>query len=348
MRILWLSPWMRPLARVYVEALRASGHDCLLITSDQHYQPMTALDYERVLDPRPKDPCTVPPLLRVVAEARRFRPDVVLVELVWDPRWLLLTRLAPVVHLVHDDRPHDLTEVRPAWQRALFERFNRRSAAVVAFSECVADRLSRRLSRPARVVPLTSDVSEVDVPENPAPRKDFVLYGRMSPYKNVPVALRAWHRHVTSPAYRGDRLLLLGDGPADVDPAELPPACEWRRGRYSYPDVLPVLAAAKGSVAHYRLATQSGVQLLSMQLGVTPIVSDSGGLPEFQPPGEPGIGVDDVPGLAAAFDTLAEPHVAAKRGAASRAHYLRNFAAGTSAARLADVLADVLTGVARR
>lgn len=341
MRILWLSPWMRTLARVYVEALGEAGHDCLLITSDQHYQPMTALDHERVLDPRPKDPRTVPPLLRTVAQARRFRPDVVLVELVWDPRWLLFTRLAPMVHLVHDDRPHDRTEVRPGWQRALYERFNRRAAAVVAFSECVAARLSPRLPRPARVVPLTSDVSELDIPENPVRRKDFVLYGRLSPYKNVPVVLRAWQRHVASPAYRGDRLLLLGDGPADVDPAGLPAGCEWRRGRYSYPEVLPTLAAAKGSVAHYRLATQSGVQLLSMQLGVTPIVSDSGGLPEFQPPGEPGIGVDDVAGLAAAFGTLAEPHVAAKRGAASRAHYLRNFAAGRSAARLADVLGEV-------
>src|SRR5207237_5978918 len=62
------------------------------------------LEYERVLDPRPKDPRTIAPLLRTHAELRRWRPDVVLAELVWDPRWLLLARLAPLVHLVHDDR----------------------------------------------------------------------------------------------------------------------------------------------------------------------------------------------------------------------------------------------------
>ena len=337
MRVLWLSPWMRPLARVYVDALHADGHDCRLVTSDQHYQKVSPREYERVLDPRPKDPRTTGPLLRVHAELRRWRPDVVVAELVWDPRWLLLARLAPLVHLVHDDGPHDATENRPAWQRALFERFNRRAAAVVTFSAHVAG----QLSHPARVVPLTSDVAEAELPENPARRKNFVLYGRMSPYKNVPVALAAWRRHLDSPEYRGDRLLLLGDGPADIDHQMLPPACEWRRERYDYAAVLPVLAGAKASLVHYRQATQSGVQLLSMQLGVTPIVSDSGGLPEFQPPGEPAVGVDDVIGLAGLLGQLADQVAAVERGAATRAHYLRRYAAGHSAAELVKVLAEV-------
>jgi glycosyltransferase involved in cell wall biosynthesis len=188
------------------------------------------------------------------------------------------------------------------------------------------------------VVPLTSDVPEADLPSPPDERRDFVLYGRMSPYKNVPVALQAWEKHLASGRHRGDRLLLIGDGPIDV---ALPAHCEWRRGRYSYADVLPVLAQAKGSVVHYRLATQSGVQLLSMQLGVTPIVSDSGGLPEFQPPGEPGLGVDDVAGLAAAFDDLADPDVAAHRGKAARSHFAEHFGATRSAERLAAVLGSV-------
>ncbi len=114
MRVLWLSPWMRPLARMYVDALHSAGHECLLVTSDQHYEPAGALGYERVLDPRPKDLRTLRPLLRTVGEARAFRPDVVVVELVWDPRWLALTQLAPTVHLVHDDQPHDATEPAPA------------------------------------------------------------------------------------------------------------------------------------------------------------------------------------------------------------------------------------------
>lgn len=331
MRVLWLSPWMRTLSRVYVEALHDLGHECRLVTSDQHYEKAAALPYETVLNPRPKDPRTWDPLLRTVNAARQWRPDVVVVELVWDPRWTLFTRLAPTVHLVHDDAPHDATEVRPAWQRHLFARFNRRAARLVTFSEHVA----HRLPYPASVVPLTSDVLARDVPA-PAPEKrDFVLYGRMSPYKNVPVALEAWRRHVASTYYRGDRLLLLGDGPLEVD---LPAQCEWRRERYSYARVLPLISRAKGSLVHYRQATQSGVQLLSMQLGVTPIVSDSGGLPEFQPVDEPPVGVDDVKGLAAAIGGLADPEVAWKRGEASRMHFERVFSARESAQVLAEVL----------
>jgi len=331
---------MRPLARVYVDALRAAGHECLLVTSDQHYQPLAARADERVLDPRPRDPRTIGPLLRVHAEARRWRPDVVVVELVWDPRWLLLANLAPLVHLIHDDQPHDATEARPGWQWSLFNHFTNRAARTVTFSEYVADRLAPQLRRPAAVVPLTSDVADADVPASPAARRNFVLYGRMSPYKNVPVALRAWREHLASGAHRGDRLLLLGDGPLDIAPSDLPPYTEWRRGRYAYPDVLGVLAGAKGSLVHYRQATQSGVQLLSLQLGVPPIVSDSGALPDFQPPDEPPIGVDDVAGLAGAFAGLADPAIAAARGKACQDHFASRFTARRSTEALAQVLAE--------
>lgn len=336
MKIAWLSPWLRTLARVQVDALHQAGHECRLVTSDQHYQPMTARGYERVLDPRPRDPRTLAPLLRVVREMRAWRPDVVVVELVWDPRWLMLARLAPMVHLIHDDAPHDATETRPHWQQALFAHLSRRAVCTVAFSEYVADRVG------AVAVPLTSDVSDAELPPEPGQRRDFVLYGRMSPYKNVPIALRAWQAHVGSGAYRGDRFLLIGDGPLDL-PA-LPPHCEWRRGRYSYADVLGVLAGAKGLLVHYRNATQSGVQLLSEQLGVVPIVSDAGALPDFQPPDEPPIGVDDVDGLAAAFAGLADPAIAAARGKACREHYQAHFSATRSAAAIEDVLRRVARG----
>ncbi|HME76151.1 MAG TPA: hypothetical protein VKI00_11010, partial [Mycobacterium sp.] len=87
---------------------------------------------------------------------------------------------------------------------------------------------------------------------------------------------------------------------------------------------------------------QSGVQVLSMQLGVTPIVSTAGGLPEFQPPGCPPVGVDDVAGLATAFDELADPRTAALRGAAAARHYAQRFAVDYSADRLLKVLTEVV------
>ena len=60
-----------------VDALAAAGHSTLVVTTDQHYEKVTARPDERVLDPAIKDPRTLRPLARVTAEARRFAPDVV-------------------------------------------------------------------------------------------------------------------------------------------------------------------------------------------------------------------------------------------------------------------------------
>ncbi len=80
-----------------------------------------------------------------------------------------------------------------------------------------------------------------------------------------------------------------------------------------------------------------------MQLGVTPIVSAAGGLPEYQPPGCPPWSVDDVAGLAAAFDELADPcTTAALRGAAAARHYANRFAVDCVADRLLNVITEVL------
>ncbi|AKS35972.1 glycosyltransferase family 4 protein [Mycolicibacterium goodii] len=332
--MLWLSPWLRPLARIHAEALIDAGARVLLVTSDRHPSSSAAEPYELVLDPRFKTASTWPAHVRAVREVRRFNPDVVVAELVRDPRWLAFAPRTPRVELIHDDRPHDAAEERPRWERALFDR-RARSAHPVAFSRHVADAVGA-----ADVVPLTSDLPERDVPEfvSAPHRRDFVLLGRLNGYKNVDVCLRAWAAHTAGPAWRGDRLILVGDGEWS---GPLPEHVVWRRGAFRYADVLPTLARAKGSVVHYRRASQSGVQVLSMQLGVTPVVSPAGALPEFLPPGCAPIDIDDVAGLSAAFDALADPVAAETCGAASRRYYERMFSATAAGAALLDVLTRV-------
>ncbi|MGX9296189.1 glycosyltransferase family protein [Tsukamurella paurometabola] len=322
--MLWLSPWMRPLARVYCEQLLGAGWDVVLVTTDQHPESDGPRHYEWVLDARPRTPGTWPDFARALRAARAFAPDVVVTELVRDPRWMLLTGGAPRINLIHDDRPHGADEVFPAWERALFGRWARSAAGTGAFSEYVGSRIGATVT-----MPLASDLDEASVGAvvPAADRRDFVAVGRLAEYKNLGVTLAAWEQHVAGPGWRGDELILIGDGNL---PAGLPPAVRWRRGRYSYADVVEPMARAKGSVAHYRLATQSGVQVLAMQLGVVPMVSPEGALPEFQPPGEDPIGVDDVAGLTRAFDALADPAAAERRGRAAREHYLRHHAASVS------------------
>ena len=327
------------------EGLLRRGADVLLVTSDRHPESDAARDYELVLDPRFKTAATWLPTVKAWRRIREFRPDVVITEIVRDPRWIALAGRVPRIQVVHDDQPHDPGEQVPAYERAVFDRWGARSAATITYSEYVAAGVAARrdvAGTPVHVVPLASDIDPQWVPPfvGPEARHDFVMFGRLNPYKNVGVVLEAWQRHIVGGGWRGDDLVLIGDGPLDA--GALPKHTRWRNGSYRYAEVIPTLAAAKGSVSHYRRASQSGVQVLSMQLGVMPIVSTAGGLPEYQPPGCPPIGVDDVAGLAAAFDLLADPSVAAQLGAEAARHYARHCDVDIVAARFLAVIAEVL------
>ena len=344
-RVLWLSAWLRPLARLHAEALQRLGVEVLLVTSDRHPESDAARDYEVVVDPRFRTLSSWPTSFDAWRRhIRPFRPDVVVSELVRDPRWIVFAGRAPRLQLIHDDRPHDAIEQHPFYERAVFDRWGARSAGTVVFSDYVAAGVAGRrdvAGTPLHTIPLTSDLAPELVPP-PVPasgRRDFVLIGRMNPYKNIDVVLDAWQLHVNGGRWRGDDLVLIGEGPPLA--RALPEHTVRRPGSYRYSDVIGTLSAAKGSIAHYRRASQSGVQVLSMQLGVTPIVSSIGALPEFQPPGCPPVGVDDVAGLASTFDELADPDTAARQGIAAADHYARHFAVDHAAERLAEIVTEL-------
>jgi glycosyltransferase involved in cell wall biosynthesis len=341
-RVLWLSPLLRPLARVQAEGLRARGIDVLLVTTDQHPESDTARDYELVLDSRFSTAATLAARRRI----REHRPDIVIAELVRDPSWIALAGRIPRIQLVHDERRDDGRQ-RQVLARALFDRWGGSSAATVTYSNYAAIAVATRrdvVGTSVRVVPLCSDLDSELVPPfvGPEGRHDFVLAGRLDSHKNIDIVLEAWQRHVDGDSWRGDELLLIGDGPLTI--RTLPAYVRWRPGHYRYADVVATLAAAKGSVAHYRSAAQSGVQLLSMQLGVMPIVSPVGGLHEYQPPSFPPIPVNDVAGATAAFDELADPCTATLRGSLASRHYAEQF----SVDHAVDALVSVLTEVSRR
>lgn len=331
--------------RVQSEALIRHGADVLLITSDRHPESDAAREYELVLEPRFLTAATWPPTLKAWGRVRKFRPDVVIAEQVRDPRWIALAGRTPRIQVIHDDRPHDPGEALPSYELAVLDRWGARSAATIAYCDYVANAVATRrdvAGTPVHVVPLASDLDLSRVPPfvGAAGRHDFVMFGRLNPYKNADVVLAAWRQHLAGGGWRGDNLILIGDGTLDAD--SLPEHTQWRRGGYRYSDVVSTLAAAKGSIAHYRRATQSGVQVLSMHLGVMPIVSTEGGPPEYQPPECPPIGVDDVAGLAAAFDVLADPATAERHGASAARHYQLHCAVDIVAERFLDVIAEVM------
>src|ERR1700742_2535380 len=344
LRVAWLSPLMRPLARVQAEALRARGIDVLLVTTDRHPESDARRDYEMVLDLRFRTAST---WLAAWRRIREHRPDVVIAERVRDPRWIALAGRTPRIQLVHDERRDEGGPRRRAFAQAMFDRWASRSAATVTYSNYAAIAVAIRrdvAGTPVNVLPLCSDLDPALVPPfaGPEERHDFVVAGQLGSQKNIDVVLEAWQRHVDGGSWRGDELLLIGNGPLVI--RTLPAYVRWRPGNYRYADVVSTLAAAKGSVAHYRVASQSGVQLLSMQLGVMPIVSPVGGLAEYQPASFPPVPVDDVAGVRAAVDELAHPCTATLRGSLASRHYAEHF----SVDRAADALLNVLAEVGRR
>jgi glycosyltransferase involved in cell wall biosynthesis len=345
-RVLWLSPLMRPLARVQAEELRARGIDVLLVTTDQHPESDTVRDYELVLDPRFRTASTWRSALAAHRRIREYRPDFVFAESVRDPSWIALAGRAPRIQLIHDER-RGAGRRRQVLVRALVDSWGAQSAATVTYSNYTAIAVAARrdvAGTSVHVAPLCSDLVSELVPPlvGPDGRRDFVLAGRLDAHRNIDVVLKAWQRHVDGEHWRGDELLLIGDGPLTI--RTLPAYVRWRPGSYRYADVVTTLAAAKGSVAHYRSASQSGMQVLSMQLGVMPIVSPVGGLGEYQPASVPPVGVDDVGGLTAVFDELADPCTATLRGSLAARHYAEHFSVG----RTVDGLLEVLTEVGRR
>ena len=300
-------------------------------------------DFESVLLGRPVPWADWGPCRRTYEEVKRFKPDVVATEMIADPRWRLIAGDTPRINFIHDAEPHDEKHKIPVWNRLMFDRWNARADATVVFSEYVGAQLVQqgREFRRLKVIPLHSDLDPSLVPA-PVPaeeRKNFIMFGRHDPYKNHAVIFAAWDAHVASADWRGDELLIYGGG--DI-PQPLPAHARWVRREFNYEEVVDEFARAKGSIIHHTDgASQSGVQILSMQLGVPTLVSTGGALPEYQPDGLNVTGVDDVDGLTRAIGALANPSEVHVQSQLVLDHYKRTFDASLFARRFLDLADEI-------
>jgi len=350
-RVLWFAPWFRSLAHIYGRGLTSNGHEVLIVTSTKHPEPAPSLVTELMCPAKFYDPSWIRSAWDAERAFRKFRPDVVMTEQTSDPMFVALAqRMHPQMLIVHDARPHDHTHQLGGWRKTVKAVGNRQRHHILTFSRHVAKDVAASEWKPPSAqihqVSLVSDFRDEDVPEfrEAAERRDFVFMGRMAPYRNLDHVLLAWAQHVRGPHYRGDRLIIWGR--KELAPAKYAEDCrmtdesvERRSEIYRYSDISQGrFSGFKGSFCVYLEASQSGVQLVSAQLGIAPIVSNVGGLPEYQAPTLPVLDPTDVKGLVDVLDRMANPEHAAERGRVAQEFYLANHSERVAAQQLSDLL----------
>jgi glycosyltransferase involved in cell wall biosynthesis len=346
MRILWLTNHFRAHALVRRDEFLDVGVEMMLVSTNRGFSRYSGpvREYETVLLGRPAPWADWLPCYKAYRAAEKFNPDVVVTENVSDPRWKYFARSAPRINAIHDAEPHDGTHKVPVWHRLMFDRWNSRADATLVFSQYVSSSLAAAGTDVSKlwVVPLHTEVDPTLVPDpvTADERKNFIMFGRQDPYKNHATIFTAWEAHVASSSWRGDELVIYGDGEI---PRPLPSHARWVRGQFQYKDVIEEFARAKGSIVHHTEgASQSAVQVLSMQLGVPTLVSTGGALPEYQPDGLNVTGVNDVDGLSRAISALADPNEADRQSRIVLEHFKDNFDAGLFVKRFTEVANHVI------
>lgn len=232
------------------------------------------------------------PLLRRSLLARARQADVVLSAMVHPLTPLLapaVGRAAAYVPVVHDAEPHP-GDPAFAWQWQLGRELGAARAAV-ALSAAVAETLAAR--RPGLMLirsRLPALLAEGAAPAAPPPdAPEFLFFGRLRPYKGLDLlrdafaALRARH-----PAAR---LRVVGEGDAEAAAPGLSalPGVTLEPRWVAEAEIPALLASARAVVLPYREASQSGVAVQALALGVPVVATPVGALPEQVRPGRGGL-----------------------------------------------------------
>jgi glycosyltransferase involved in cell wall biosynthesis len=286
MRIAFVVPWFRTLAHLYGRLLVNDGHQVLIVTGENHFEDGFGFCEEILAERGSASPVGQ---LRNFAEGRRrlheFDPHVVIEDVFLDPRWLMIAPKTQRIVMVHDPSPHDTAhKLRPS--RELVARLQgRRADGYLCFSEFAKKELAAIATKPVGAVSLISEMPDELVRPGPTERRGFLVVGRFSDYKGMDVALDSWS--LLSQSERRDHPLIMRvsqDTPEQFkERATSLPNVDAKFGSFSFPEIAEVLSRVHGALLPYRKVSQSGVQLMALQSGVTPIVSNIGALPEYQP-----------------------------------------------------------------
>ncbi|MFN8076560.1 MAG: glycosyltransferase family 4 protein [Kineosporiaceae bacterium] len=296
---------------------------------------------------------TGPALARIRGELTRFKPDVVYVNTVTLPHWLLgarvLGRVKVACHVRElEDRSSAITAKALLAPLLAAHAVIANSRATRDFTAGVWGRLRSRTA----VVYNGFDIPDAPPVRTPQTPPRVVVVGRLSPRKGQDTLLDAFaevvHRgrdaelHLIGSTFRGyewfedqlrERARALG-------------IAERVRFRGYCDGVVEEFAAAAVAVVPSRIEPFGSVAVEAQLAGSAVVVSAVGGLPEIVSSGRTGLVVppDSVPALTEALDELlAHPDRAAELGRAGQEEARRRFTRDRYDRELIGVLAGLVT-----
>ena len=221
--------------------------------------------------------------------AANIRAIVTVMPHVWGLALQLAAKRAGIATLliVHDAEPH------PGERRPLLDWLVRREIAgsdrIITFSDHVAGMLAARGVAQDRLVRLFHPIFRFGAKDRQRPAKPFRLlfFGRILPYKGVPMLLQAFAALRAS----GINVTLSVIGRGEIDaPAELrnQPGLVIRTGWVPPNAIGAILAEADAIALPYLEASQSGVVAAAYGAGLPVVATPVGGLAEQAIDGETG------------------------------------------------------------
>jgi glycosyltransferase involved in cell wall biosynthesis len=273
-------------------ALRALGADVALVCRDHAHEfsgdeterhdllERVAGDGVEILEVRGRvrDVSCLPGVMRTWRSLRAWRPDIVHMHDLYDPRLLAVTSGRPLVVTVHDVDRHLGAPVLSPSETAVRRHVLRRAVLLVVHGERLQCALERRIDG-TKVAVVPHGASPMVEPLPVPGRRSILFFGRLEPYKGLDVLVRAV-RIVTRA--RDVELVVAGSGP-EAAVARGHDGVRLREGYVAEADVEALFASASLVVLPYVEASQSGVGLLAVARGIPVVVSDVGALPELVP-----------------------------------------------------------------
>jgi glycosyltransferase involved in cell wall biosynthesis len=266
-------PWFRVLASNYAELLENCGFDVAILTKENPWDKdslkFCGLEISEKLGIR-----SIKEMCSMFWFQWKYRPDIIIQEPTSDLRFIFLNSFSSAMTFkaIHDPKPHDSTHIPNQVKGVLLRLSTRKSRETIcfsAFSQTVLKTEYRWKLLPE--IPL----SQICPPEICEQKKNFVVFGRISPYQNIDFLVDNWQTF--GKLLGQEELHIYGWAKKTF---EGPGVVHFNR-RFVRSELLSKLCTYRAALFPYLSVTQSGTLLLAQSSGLAVLTTNLEGFKEF-------------------------------------------------------------------